>query len=96
MALQSCQCIYNMTCLISIILVHRFCALCRSPFHKCLYKLFGLIPYMPASWEKDPKNTLGESMAMHWGKDLIWNWCQGTHSIYKTNMKAEFGWENDH
>ena len=35
-------------------------------------------------------------MAMHWGEDLIWNWCQGTHLVYKTNVSLEFGWENDH
>jgi hypothetical protein len=29
---------------------------------------------MPPSWEKNPINTPGESMAMHWGEDLIWNW----------------------
>jgi hypothetical protein len=35
-------------------------------------------------------------MAMHWGEDLIWNWCQETHSVCKTNVSPEFGWENDH
>jgi hypothetical protein len=28
---------------------------------------------MPPSWEKDPINTPENSMAMHWGEDLIWN-----------------------
>src|SRR5450759_5466780 len=96
MALGSCQCIYHPMCLISIFLVRRFCALCRSPFHERLYELFGLTLYMPPSWEKDPVNTPGESMAMHWGEDLIWNWRQGTYSVYKTNVSPEFGWENDH
>jgi hypothetical protein len=51
---------------------------------------------MPHSWEKDPINTPAESMAMHWGEDLIWNWHQGTHSVYKKNVSLEFGWEKDH
>jgi hypothetical protein len=51
---------------------------------------------MPPSWEKNPENTLGKSMAMHWKEDLIWNWRQGTHSIYKTNVSSKFGLENDH
>jgi hypothetical protein len=51
---------------------------------------------MPPSWEKNPINTPGESMAMHWGEDLIWNWHQGIYSVYKTTMNPEFGWENDY
>ena len=39
MALGSCQCIYYLMCLISIFIVCRFCALCRSPFHNRLYEL---------------------------------------------------------
>jgi hypothetical protein len=68
MALGSCQCIYHPMCLISIFLVCRFYVLYRSPFHERLYKLFVLTRYMPSNWEKDPTNTPGESMAMHWGK----------------------------
>ena len=83
-------------CLISILLVCRFCILCRSPFHKRHYELFGLTQYMPPSWEKDPINTPGKSMAMHWGEDLIWNWPQGTHLVYKRNVSPDFGWENDY
>jgi hypothetical protein len=74
MALGSCQCIYHPMCLISIFLVRRFYALCRFPFHECLYEFFGLTRYMPPSWKKNPINTPGESMAMYWGEDLIWNW----------------------
>jgi hypothetical protein len=74
LALGSCQCIYHPMCLINIFLVRRFCALYRSPFHERLYELFGFTRYMPPSWEKDPKNILVESMALHWGKNLIWNW----------------------
>ena len=33
---------------------------------------------------------------MHWEEDLIWNWHQGTHLVYKTNVSPEFGWKNDH
>ena len=33
---------------------------------------------------------------MHLEEDLIWNWCQGIHSIYKSNARPQFGWENDH
>jgi hypothetical protein len=51
---------------------------------------------MPPIWENDPINTLRESMAMHWGKDLIRNWYQGTHSVYKTYVSPEFGWKNNH
>jgi hypothetical protein len=46
---------------------------------------------MSPSWEKDPINTPRESMAMHWGKDLIWNCRQRTHSMYKTNVSPKFG-----
>jgi hypothetical protein len=35
-------------------------------------------------------------MAMHLGEDLIWNWCQEIHSIYKKNVCPQFEWENDH
>jgi uncharacterized membrane protein YagU involved in acid resistance len=65
MALGSCQYIYHPMCLISIFLVHRFCALCQSPFYERLHELFGFICYMPPNWKKDPINTPGESMAMH-------------------------------
>jgi hypothetical protein len=82
--------------LISIFLVRRFYALFRSLFHECLYEFFGLTRNMLPSWEKNPINTPGESMAMHWGEDLIWNWRQGTYSVYKTNVSPKFGWENDH
>jgi hypothetical protein len=65
MALGSCQYIYHPMCLFSIFLVCRFCALYRSLFHKCLYKLLGLIPYMPPSCKKNVDNTPRESMAMY-------------------------------
>ena len=42
MALGSCRCIYHPMYLINIFLVCRFCVLCRSPFHECLYEFFGL------------------------------------------------------
>jgi hypothetical protein len=51
---------------------------------------------MPPSWKKNPENTLEESMSMHWGEDLIWNWRQGTHSLYKTNLSLQLRWEKDH
>jgi hypothetical protein len=35
-------------------------------------------------------------MAIHWKEDLIWNWCQGTYYVYKTNVSSQFGWKNDH
>jgi hypothetical protein len=96
MALGSCQCIYHLMCLISIFLICRFCALYPFSFPKCLYELFELTPYMLPSWKKNLDNTLGESTSMHWEKDLIWNWRQRIHSIYKTNVSPQFIWENDH
>jgi hypothetical protein len=70
-ALGSCHCIYHPMCLINIFLVCRLCGLYRSLFHERLYKLFGLTRYMPPSWEKNPINTPGESMAMHWGEEIV-------------------------
>jgi hypothetical protein len=95
-ALGSCQCMYHPLCLMKIFLVRRFCALCKAPFHKRLYEVFGLTPYMPPSWEKNPENTPGEGYKSHWGEDLIWSWRMGTHSVFKTNVSSQFNWENDH
>lgn len=93
MALGSCQSIYHSMCLISIFLVCRLCVLCCFPFHRCLYELFGLTRYMPPSWEKDPINTLEESMTIYWNEDLIWNWHKEIHSVYKMNVRIWVGEE---
>jgi hypothetical protein len=74
--------------------VHSSCALCKAPFHKNLYDLFGLHPYMPVSWECNPENT--PDLCYLWGDDLVWSWQLHDHSYNKSNISSQFGWENDH
>ena len=63
--------IYHPMCLISFMVVHRRCTLYKAPFHERLYELFGLVPYMPVSWECNPDNI--PSLRNHWGDDLVWS-----------------------
>jgi hypothetical protein len=92
--LGSCEHIYHPMCLISFMVVRRRCALCKVPFHERLYKLFGLVPYMPSSWECNPENT--PSLRHLWGDDLVWSWQLHDHSHNKSNISSQFRWENDH
>jgi hypothetical protein len=55
--LWSCEHIYHPMYLISLMVAHRRCMLCKAPFHQRLYELFGLEQYMPINWECDPENT---------------------------------------
>ena len=55
--LGTCEHIFHPMCLISLMLCRRRCAVCKAPFHERLYDLFGLVPYMPVSWECDLVNT---------------------------------------
>ncbi len=95
-ALGSCQCMFHPMCLISMFLVRRFCPCCKSPFHERLYEVFGLTPYMPPSHERNPENTPGEGYRNQWGEDLIWSWRANTHSVFKNDISAMFGWEHNH
>jgi hypothetical protein len=95
-ALGSCPHMFHPMCLINILLVRRFCQMCKSPFHERLYEVFGLTPYMPPSHERNPLNTEGECFRNQWGEDLIWSWRANTHSTFKSNVSAMLGWENDH
>jgi hypothetical protein len=92
--LGPCEHIYHPMCLISFMVVRRRCALCKVPFHERLYELFGLVPYMPSSWECNPYNTPG--LCHLWGDDLVWSWRLHDHSHNKSNISSQFGWENDH
>ena len=94
-ALGSCQCMFHPMCLIKIILVRRFCPCCKSSFHERLYEVFGLTPYMPFSHEKNPENTPSEGYRNQWGEDLIWSWRANTHSVFKNDISAIFGWEHN-
>ena len=94
-ALGTCRHMFHPQCLLKGCIARRFCALCKAPFHKRLYELFGLTPYMPPSWEKNPENTPGEHMMHHWGNDLLWNWRVGRHDVYKSLISAELGWEHN-
>jgi hypothetical protein len=91
--LGSCEHIYHPMCLISFMLNRRRCALCKAPFHERLYELFGLVPYMPSSWELNPENA--PNLPSKWGEDLVWSWRLQDHSHNKSNLSADFGWEND-
>ena len=95
-ALGSCSHMFHPMCLITISLVRRFCPVCKSPFHERLYEVFGLTPYMPPSHEKNPENTPGEGYRNQWGEDLIWSWRANTHSVFKNDISAMFGWEHNH
>ena len=95
-ALGSCPHMFHPMCLISIFLVRRFCPVCKSPFHERLYEVFGLTPYMPPSHERNPENTPGEGYRNQWGEDLIWSWRANTHSVFKNDISAMFGWEHNH
>lgn len=92
--LGSCEHKFHPMCLISIMLCRRRCPLCKAPFHERLYELFGLVPYMPISWECNPENT--PEYPSKWGDDLVWSWRLHTHSVYKSSLSSQFGWENDH
>ena len=81
-------------CLISFMVVHRHCALCKAPFHERLYKLFGLVPYMPSSWKCNPENI--PSLRHLWVDDLVWSWRLHDHSYNKSNISSQFQWENNH
>lgn len=95
-AVGSCQHKFHPMCLIKYFLVKRFCPFCKAPFHERLYKTFGLTAYMPTSHEKNPENTPGETYRNHWGEDLIWSWRAQTHSVFKNDIGASFGWEHNH
>jgi hypothetical protein len=84
--LGSCEYIYHPMCLISFMVVRRRCALCKAPFHERLYELFGLVPYMPSSWECNPDNTPG--LRHLWGDDLVWSWRLHDHSHNKSNISS--------
>jgi hypothetical protein len=92
--LGSCKHIYHPMYLNSFMVVRRHYALCKAPFHERLYKLFGLIPYMPSSWECNPENTPG--LCHLWGDDLVWSWWLHDHPHNKSNISSQFRWENDH
>jgi hypothetical protein len=81
--LGSYEHIYHPMCLISFMVVRRRCALCKAPFHERLYKLFGLVPYMPSSWEC---NIPG--LRHLWGDDLVWSWRLHDHSYNKSNISS--------
>jgi hypothetical protein len=92
--LGTCEHIYHPMCLISLMIYHRRCAICKAPFHEHLYDLFGLVPYMPASWEVNPENA--PELPSKWGEDLVWSWCLFDHALHKSQLSSQFGWENDH
>ena len=85
---------YYPICLITHILIGWRCCQCKAPFHERLYELFGLCPYMPPSWEHNPKHT--PEMPSKWGEDLVWNWRMDAHSLNKSVFSFAMGWENDH
>lgn len=91
--LGSCIHIYHPICLIGLMLSRRRCAACKAPFHERLYELFGLVPYMPPSWECNPENS--PDMERKWGEDLLWSWRLRTHSLYKAGVSRTFGWHTD-
>ena len=68
-SLGTCEPMYHPICLIAHMLIWRRCCQCKAPFHERLYELFGLCPYMPLSWEHNPKNIL--ETPSKWGKDLV-------------------------
>jgi hypothetical protein len=92
--LGSYEHIYHPMYLIIFMVVRICCALCKAPFHKRLYELFGLVPYMPSSWECNLENTPG--LCYLWGDDLVWSWRLHDHSHNKSNISSQFRWENDH
>ena len=92
--LGTCEHIFHPMCLISLMLCRRRCAVCKAPFHERLYDLFGLVPYMPVSWECDPVNT--PDYPNKWGDDLVWSWRLNSHSVYKSELSSQFGWETDY
>ena len=71
MHLGTCEHLYHPFCLISLMVVRRRCSLCKAPFHKRLYKLFGLVPYMPPHWKFNVTNAPDQSQM--WGKHLVWS-----------------------
>ena len=80
--------------LISFMVVHRHCILCKAPFHERLYELFGLVLYMPSSWECNLENT--PRLRHLRGDDLVWSWQLQNHFHNKSDLSSLFGWENDH
>lgn len=91
--LGSCDHLYHPICLISLMITRRRCSVCRAPFHERLYEMFGLVRYMPPHWECNPENS--EDRKDTWGNDLVWSWRTGTHSVYKSQLSSQFGWENN-
>ena len=93
-SLGTCKHMYHPICLITHILIQQRCCQCKASFHERLYKLFGLCPYMPPSWEHNPENT--PEMPYNWGEDLVWNWKMDAHFLNKLVFNFAMGWENDH
>ena len=91
--LGSCEHIYHPMYLIRFIVICRRCALCKAPFHKHLYELFGLVLYMPISWEYNSNNT--PCLCDRWGDDLGWSWQLHDHSYNKSNISSQFRWKNE-
>jgi hypothetical protein len=84
--LRSCEHIYHLMCLISFMVTCRRCGVCKAPFHKRLYELFGLHPYMPSSWKLNLENA--PALRQLWGDDLVWSWRLHDHSHNKSNLSS--------
>jgi len=69
--------------------------ICKAPFHDRFYDMFNLQKYKPPSWEHNEDNTPELDHEKMWGKDLLWNWRQGVHSVYKSHVSSQLNWETD-
>jgi len=58
-AVGTCRHMFHPICLIGFMVIRSRCPLCKAPFHKRLYNLFGLEQYMPPHWEYNATNALG-------------------------------------
>ena len=93
MHLGTCEYLYHPICLINLMVNRRCCAMCKAPFHKCLYELFGLVKFMPPSWEFDVDNA--HDHPSKWKEDQVWNWRYKYHSLKKSRLCDQWGWKND-
>ena len=91
--LGTCGHYFHPICLISLMVNRRRCPQCMTPLHERLYTVFGLTEYMPPHWEYNEDNA--PQNPNMWGVDLVWSWKLRMHSLSKSQLSKEFGWEKD-
>jgi hypothetical protein len=85
--LGTCQHMYHLPCLITLMVARKRCPQCRAPFYQCLYEQFSFQTTMPQHWE-DMFNTPNRPQA--WGTNMKWIWNVNMSIITYKNQYDEW------